>query len=204
MLLLVLLHRRLVLLLRFALFPGERPPTPPPPPPPPPEPPEGCRGVVLVLGAEGAEGPEVPPQATPERAAAITVRRQQLQASLLLLIPPYSRQSSDRKFRSKQTESFHRNLFYIGKLIFCFTFVVAQALITMTMKANHASTGRSAHQGRYCTPSTHCIFDFSFRFGLHECIGLIVFPYLSQGRGSEARIGTLNKVLMRNISQLML
>lgn len=81
-LLVVLLHRHLGLLLGLVLVLGERPtPTPRPPPQ---RPPEGCRGGggVLVVGAEGAQGPEVTPQAAPEGAAAVPVRRRQLQARL--------------------------------------------------------------------------------------------------------------------------
>lgn len=80
-------------------------------------------------------------------------------------------------------------------LKFLVLFVVAQALMTVNMRANHASTRRADHQGRYC-PINAFIFDFSFRFFLHA--SNMYWPHCiylpdSLGRGSEARIGILNE-----------
>ena len=80
-------------------------------------------------------------------------------------------------------------------LKFLVLFVVAQALTTVNMRANHASTRRADHQGRYC-PINAFIFDFSFRFFLHA--SNMYWPHCiylpdSLGRGSEARIGILNE-----------
>lgn len=73
-LLLVVRILQLGLFLRLGLLRGERPAAPPPPPP---------QGVLVLVRAEDAQGPEVPPQAAPEGAAAVAVRRRQLQVPTL-------------------------------------------------------------------------------------------------------------------------